>query len=31
MNIEILNLINHHKKGSIIERRKIEDMNQFGL
>jgi hypothetical protein len=26
-----LNLLNHHKKRTKIERRKIEKMNQFGL
>jgi hypothetical protein len=29
MNIE--NYWNHHKKGNKVERRKVEEMNQFGL
>jgi hypothetical protein len=31
MNIEFLNLLKYHKKGTSIERRKIEGMNQFKL
>jgi hypothetical protein len=29
MNIEFLNLLKHHKKEGKVERRKIEEMNQF--
>jgi hypothetical protein len=31
MNTEFLNLLNHQKKETNVERRKIEEMNQFRL
>jgi hypothetical protein len=31
MNIKFLNLLRPHKKGTMVERRKIEEMNKFKI